>query len=171
VVWLAGCAGGSFTGEVPLHEEAVGSPRIPFTYRVPLGWFDMSPGADTTQNLVWLVRGDYSATMAVREISLDDEARRRLDDDGMRPVAELSLGLAGADPAISVLTPLERVTGAGGYAFEEVNTATGDTTRVEILGVAGRVFEVQALLLGGGKGAPRESVFTVQRGFVDAFRW
>lgn len=133
----------------------------------------MSPGADSTQNLVWLVRGDYSATMAVREIALDDEARRRLDDDGTHTVAELSLGLAGGDPAVSVLTPLERVAGPGddGYAFEEVNTTTGDTTRVEIVGAGGRVFEVQALLLGGGKGAPRESVFAVQRRFVEAFRW
>jgi hypothetical protein len=170
---LAGCASGPYSAAVPLSAEEYRSPRVPFSYRVPEGWFNTSPGEDSTRNLVWLVRGDYGATMAVREIVLDSEARRQLADDGERVIAELSLGLATGSPSTLVLTPLERVPvpRGKGYAFEQVNTATGDTTRVVVFESDGRTFEVQALLVGRGNDAARESVFSAQRRFVEALRW
>jgi len=173
-LWLAaGCASGPYSAEVSLSEEAVHSPRIPFSYRVPEGWFDTSSGQDSTRSLVWLVRRDYGATIAVREIVLDPEARRQLSGDRERMIAELSLGLAAGNPSTLVLTPLEAVSvpRGDGYAFEQANTATGDTTRVVVFGTDGRVFEVQALLVGGQRGVLRESVFSAQRRFVEGLRW
>jgi hypothetical protein len=58
-----------------------------------------------------------------------------------------------------------------GYAFEQVNTATGDTTRVVVFGVDGRAFEVSALVVGKGRQAGRESAFAAQRRFVEGLRW
>jgi hypothetical protein len=173
-LWLlAGCASGPYASDITLGADAHRSSRVPFSYRIPEGWFDTSPGDDSTRNLVWLVRGDYRATIAVCEVALDDEARRQLADDGERVIAELSVGLAAGSPSTLVLTPLERVPvpRGKGYAFEQVNTATGDTTRVVIFGVDGRAFEVSALVVGKGRQAGRESAFAAQRRFVEGLRW
>jgi|WetSurMetagenome_2_1015567.scaffolds.fasta_scaffold05093_6 hypothetical protein len=170
---LAGCAAGPYSSDVTMGADVRHSSRIPFTYRVPEGWFDASTREDSTRNLIWLVRGDYGATMAVCEVVLDDEARRQLAGDGERVIAELSLGLAAGNPSTLVLTPLERVAvpQGEGYAFEQVNTETEDTTRVVVFRADGRAFEVQALVVGKGRQAGRESVFSAQRRFVEALRW
>jgi hypothetical protein len=171
--FLAGCASGPYSADIPLSEETHRSSRVPFSYRVPEGWFDTSPGEDSTRNLVWLVRHDYGATMAVREIVLDPEARRQLAGDGERLIAELSLGLAAGSASTLVISPLEQVSvpRGKGYAFEQVNTATGDTARVVVFATDERAFEIQALLVGGGNGVARASVFSAQQRFVEGFRW
>lgn len=158
---------------MPLGAVPHQSPRVPFSYRVPEGWFDASPGSDSTRNLVWLVRADYAATIAVREIVLDPEARRQVTAADGRVIAELSLGLAAGNASTLILAPLERVSvpRGEGYAFEQVDTATGDTARVVVLEAGERAFEIHALVVGGGKGVARAGVFSAQQRFVEALRW
>lgn len=165
---IAGCASGPYSSDIPLETLERRSARSPFSYRVPEGWFDAS--ADTTHHLVWLVRADYAATIAVREIRLDPEALQQISD--ARVLGELTLGLAAGAASTLVLTPLERVSvrAGEGYAFEQVNTDTGDTTRVVVLRTESGAYEVQALLVGGRREALREAVFSAQQRFLEALR-
>lgn len=167
-VVIAGCASGPYSADVPLSPDAHRPAHAPFAYRVPQGWFDASAPGDSAGNLIWLVRGDYAATIAVREIRLDAETRRRMPS--ARALGELTLGLAAGSAAALVLTPLERVDGPGGdaYAFEQVHAASGDTTRIIVFRMEEAAYEVQALIVGGHRGAPREEVFSAQRRFVEA---
>ncbi len=171
-VLLAGCAPGPYATDIPLGQEQHGSARLPFRYRVPEGWFDTAAGDDSSGTLLWLVRRDYAATMAVRELFLDREALRQIGGGGERTLGEISFGLSARNPSTVILTPLEEVHAVEGegYAYEQADAGSGDTTRVVVFRMGERAFEVQALLIGGRGGAQRESVFSTQQRFLEAFR-
>ncbi len=173
VVMLYGCAAGPYASDVRLNTAYRSIPGVPFSYLLPEGWFDASPGADSTRFRVWLIRSDYGASISVQEIGVDQEARLHIERSGVRTLAELDLALARSAPSTIVLSPLEEFSSGGRefYTYELVNVNSGDTTRTAVFDADGRTFEVNAVAVARNSRSTRAAVFSVQQRFLEALRW
>ncbi len=90
---FAGCASVPYDSNYPMTEEVVKSLNDDVQLRVPKGWFATTDETNAPNLLVWLVREDYGATMAVSEIKGDANTRKQIDRKGLEALAAVSFAL------------------------------------------------------------------------------
>jgi len=90
---LAGCASVPYEANYPMTDEVVKSLNEDVQIKVPKGWFATTDESNAPNLLVWLVREDYGATMAISEIKADAGTRKQLERRGLEALAEVSFAL------------------------------------------------------------------------------
>jgi hypothetical protein len=141
-------------------------------YRIPEGWLDASREPQGAGHLVWLVRGDYGATIAVDAVYLDANARSTLAGNGLLEVAGLQLGLESSSGAHEVTQQPE----LGTVNSKKVCTYAvrigqgGDVKRTLLVDAGGALYAVHAVVTPRLSGEETAQVHALQTGFVAAMK-
>jgi hypothetical protein len=93
ILFFAGCASVPYESNYPMTAEVVSSLNDDVRLRVPKGWFATTDETNAPNLLVWLVREDYGATMAISEIKADANTRTQMDKKGLEALAAISFAL------------------------------------------------------------------------------
>ncbi len=90
--FLLSCSSGRITKydtEYPLSNKIAESRTTDLNVNIPEGWFEAVDNEGYNIDL-WLVRDDYSATINLTSIHLDDETKNKIGSDELRSVLEYS---------------------------------------------------------------------------------
>jgi hypothetical protein len=169
---LASCSAPPVTREVGESLPYVTSRDSVFRYRVPDGWFDATGDDPQSNRVVWIVRGDYAGTIFIREVYLDDAARRGLTRGGLMSIARLTSSLEAASRrGMIVLEPRPYELAGGEACLYEMDERGEDRVRTILLNVSGTLYAVTAM---AGLSLPEEtrgSIFSAHDAFASVLRW
>jgi hypothetical protein len=88
---LASCAATvPYSTEYPLTPALFHSRDSAFSGRIPAGWFSSTEDTLAPALAAWLIREDYGATLAVRELRLDRLSQANVKSDGLTLLAKLN---------------------------------------------------------------------------------
>ncbi len=143
---LSACASRiAYPADYPLTATLFSFRSAPVHGRIPQGWF--APAEDTLAPglAAWLVAQDYSASLTIREIRLDERARAAARSEGLPFVARMSLAFrTAADTATAVTSPPQEFSaGRGTFSAYECRSQ-GIDARVAVFSAGGRYFECEA---------------------------
>ena len=94
--FIMACAGSlRYASDYPLSAEKIRSRDGAFSGRIPQGWFFSSDDSLAPALVAWLIRDDFSATLAVREIILDQLTRKQIRKEGLELLARSTIGMHG----------------------------------------------------------------------------
>lgn len=172
-VLLAGCSTTApYVSDSLLYPRYFPSRDGALQFRVPAGWLDASADSQAHGTVVWLVRGDYAATMSVMEVRLDENARRELNRGGLLQLARLTALLAdGSQGGVIEQEPGDYVINGTECCSFAVRTASRDLLRTLLLKNGSRVYSVSALKPVREGLAPAADVFDVQDAFARTLHW
>lgn len=161
------------SGTITLHQPYATSRDGVLQYRLPVGWYDATADSQSTGQTIWLLRSDYSSTIAVLELHVDADAREDLHVAGIEHLARLTMALAAGGKPYVLQRQAEdlSVNGAPGCRYELAMPPGDDVLRVIVFDTGMRVYMVTALVPGDAKRGLREEVFPVQDAFVSSLRW
>jgi hypothetical protein len=163
---LAACASGPRSTDSERQEYLTARDGA-LEFLLPNGWFNASNDARTPDETIWLVSGDYTATISVREVTMDEDARRILRRDGMLRLAQVTIGLN--PEAVITRGPAMIRHGGREYCSYDVRVAPeNDAVRVALVDTGEQVFEVRTLVSGQGSTA---GAFAAQEEFLKGLRW
>lgn len=154
----------------PLLTETVQSEDGAFTGQVPRGWY--SAGKDTIPPGVsaWLLRDDFSAALAVKEISLDRLSAQRVREQGLRFLAELSLGFRNSPTDRSKKVQVSEFDlNNRKFCGYELRQEGKEWKSIIVFAVKGRYYECEAL---SNNTAPDfvKTIFAAQQAFLSSLR-
>ncbi|MBI1805253.1 MAG: hypothetical protein HY033_10600 [Ignavibacteriae bacterium] len=93
-MFMMACAGSlRYSSDYPLRSETFRSRDSAFSGRVPQGWFASSDDSLAPAFVAWLIRDDFSATLAVRELLLDQLTVKHIRKEGLNLLARIDVGL------------------------------------------------------------------------------
>jgi hypothetical protein len=141
-------------------------------YRLPSGWFEVTPDSIEADRAVWLVRDDYAGTLTVRRVHLHAVDRADLGGEGLLRVAKLTAALeTSSKPGILTREPdRTQVSGRDAVSYDVEYSGSGDRTRTVLLESGGRVYAVTALVNGGASPEAGREIFSVLQSFLAAMR-
>ncbi|HMD14915.1 MAG TPA: hypothetical protein VKI62_09835, partial [Bacteroidota bacterium] len=85
---LASCAGSiPYTSHYPLSSDFFHSHDGMLTGKVPQGWFESTDDSIVSSLTVWLIREDFSATLLIKELSLDQRTEQQVRQSGLKLLA------------------------------------------------------------------------------------
>lgn len=79
-----------YASNYPLSPERFISRDGVLQGRVPEGWFSSMDDTLAPALVVWLVKEDYSAVMAIRKISADNRTKHQIEKEGLNLLAQIS---------------------------------------------------------------------------------
>ncbi len=79
--------------DYPMTQTLFHSRDSSISGRVPAGWFSSTEDSIAPALAAWLIREDYTATLALRELRLDRLAEDRVRHEGLRLLAGLNASL------------------------------------------------------------------------------
>ena len=168
VVLLTGCSAPSriATPSTPPFFSRDGT----FRYHIPKGWFDAPADSLRTNNIIWLLRSDYAATIALSEIETDSTTRLLLRTGGLDRLAQLTMALASGGESALVRKPpgMFQKNGRTYCSYEVVTSASKDAMRVVLFAAGERVYEVTAVAKGS---ADWERIVSAQQAFLESLSW
>ena len=142
---LASCAATSpYASDTPMSTGTFRTRDGGLTGRVPRGWSSQAHDSLAPALGAWLLRDDAAASLAFRELALDDLSARAVRDDGLELLARLSAGF--------------RITGtiepktfeSAGKKFCAYETGEGNSrTRVVVFAARGKYYECEAKAVKG----------------------
>ncbi len=140
-------------------------------YRIPIGWYDVTADSQSHGNAIWLLRNDYTATITVNEIRIDQSARSELAQQGLSTLARLTMFLSSKDKGALLQKPPEdfMLHDRRCCSYELVMPGNGDILRTVLYDVGGKVYAVAALRGGNAKDAAE--LGAVQMAFVEGLKW
>jgi len=149
-VILASCAGSLPYGtDYPLTNQVLHSRDGMFTGKIPQGWFSSTDDTLAPALTAWLVRNDFSATLAVKEFTLDRLTTQQVEKEGLKLLARLSAGFR--EESMSRANDLHCVEfemrGKKFCSFEIVDGIK--RTRVVVFAVKGKFYECEAMAVKG----------------------
>jgi len=166
---LPGCA-----NQVPVTVAAAYSTSGDGTihYRLPSGWFEVTPDSVEADRAVWLVRDDYAGSLTVQRVHLRAVDRTDLGGEGLLRVAKLTAALeTSSKPGILSREPdRTKVNGREAVSYDVEYSGSGDRTRTVLLESGGRVYAVTALVNGGAPPDAEKEIFDVLQSFLVAMR-
>jgi len=170
-----GCAAPRYETPQPLTAETVKSLDGNISANVPEGWFAATDSVVAPQLLLWFVRDDYAATMGLREINVEPDERKRIEEDGIKAVAEVSLALKrlhSPDGFRIVAEPETFKRRGEKYASYEYAPNGKDLVRVIVFAGKGRYYEFSTLPL-SERGMPEDTsrLFSTQQSVFVSMRW
>ena len=83
----------------PLRNDAFLSRDSIFTGLVPEGWFYSLEDSLAPASLAWVVKDDFTAAFSVRELFLDQLAQKRVREEGLELLANISMVSQVEDPS------------------------------------------------------------------------
>lgn len=133
----------------PLTQQTFSSRDETFFGLVPHGWFASSVDTLAPALLVWLVREDFSAVLTVRELHLDQLSSKRVDKDGLRLLASISMAAHNeSSQAHSTQSPAEYSLKGKTFCSYEVNE-NDVQKRIVVFSAKRKYFECEALPIKG----------------------
>jgi hypothetical protein len=118
------------------------------------------------------MRNDYSGSIIINEIALDEAARQVVRNDGVLRLAQLTISLSSENGGATVLQPPEVVTMNGRkLCVYEMLTSSKDVVRVLLVDTGAYMYEVRALVEGKHRNASTEEIFSAQQNLVKSLRW
>lgn len=161
---LASCAASlPYAIDYPLTRESFRSRDGVLSARVPEGWFSTTSDTLAPSLVAWLIRDDFAATLAVRELKLDRLAASRVEKEGMRLLALISAGMQQEGAKAS--SPEFREFELRGTKFCGYETGGGIVRkRVVVFSARGKFYECEAQpVKGTWTSADVARVFTAQQ--------
>ena len=150
---LSACASVPYYSfDYPLTNEVVISTDKTLQSRVPLGWFASKAPSLTPQFLFWLIKEDYSGTIALQEIKVDRFTEQQIKNEGLKLFAEISQSFKRESVDGFFLTkPIEIFTiNSKNYCgYEYYSKSYNGRVRVIVLQIGNKYFEVEAIPLSG----------------------
>jgi hypothetical protein len=150
---LAACASVPYYSfDYPLTTEVIISTDKTIQSRVPLGWFASKDTSLTPQFLFWLIKDDYSSSIALQEIKVDRFTEQRIKKEGLKLFAEISQSFKKESVDKFLMTkPIEVFTiNSKNYCgYEYYSNDRSSRVRVILLQIGSRYFEVEATPLSG----------------------
>ncbi len=167
-----GCAG-SASPLVSLQPQYLTSRNGALQYRCPVGWFDATADTQAAGHVIWLLRNDYGATIAVSGLYLDAAAREEVRAGGMARLAELTMTLAaGGKPYVVERSPEAlSMNGWRGCTYELATSPDGDLLRVALVDGGKSLYMVTALCTDDAQRGQREAMRGAQDAFLSSLRW
>lgn len=141
-------------------------------YRLPAGWFDVTPDTVSVDRAVFLVRDDYAGSLTVRQVHIRAVDKADLGGEGLLEVAKLTAALeTSSKPGMLAREPDRYpVNGREAVSYDVEYNGSGDRTRTVLLAVDGRLYALTALVNGTAPpGAVRE-IFGVLQIFIASLR-
>jgi hypothetical protein len=173
---LAGCSSVPYESDYPMTEEAVKSLNEDLQIKVPKGWYATTDESNAPNLLVWLVREDYGATMAISEIKADANTRKRLERRGLEALARISFALKSERAkgrAEMVVKPREfDIDGKKFCSYEYSSDGRKTIVRVIVFDTGQHLYDFAAVpaekenVKAGPKG-----LFTIQQSVLQSMRW
>jgi len=164
---LSGCASSPGVSDQLLSSEYHVSQSTFFRYRPPKGWLDATAEMQAVSGHIWLVSQDYVASIMLREVSLNEQAKQLLKEEGMLSVARLIMSLEsnqGTDNPASV--KLGRTT----FWTFQIPSPSGDAFYVALFEAENRCFEVRAGTRNEA-GTSLQNLSATQLAFLSSLRW
>ena len=150
---LAACASVPYYSfDYPLTTEVIISSDKTIQSRIPLGWFTSKDTSLTPQFLFWLIKDDYSSSIALQEIKVDRFTEQRIKKEGLKLFAEISQSFKKESvEKFSLTMPIEIFTiNSKNYCgYEYYSNDRSGRVRVILLQIGNRYFEVEATPLSG----------------------
>jgi hypothetical protein len=133
----------------PEHNYPMGP--LTFTLRgtslhgsIPAGWFAPVTDSLTPALAAWLVNDDYSASISLREISLDATARRRITNEGMPLLVMLSMAFRGETGTEGHAPERSAFTMNGNQYGSYETAAAGIRSHIIVFSRGGKYYECEA---------------------------
>ena len=104
---LACASTAPYPADYPLTEATFASRDGSFTGKIPLGWFSSTEDSLANALTAWLIKEDYSAILAVKEIKLDRLATERVQKEGLILLAQINASMEGASQLLHDLKEFE----------------------------------------------------------------
>jgi hypothetical protein len=141
-------------------------------YRLPQGWFDVTPDTLSADRAVFLVRDDYAGSLTVRQVHLRAIDRTGLQGEGLLQVAKLTAALeTSSKPGMLAREPDRYpVNGREAVSYDVEYSGSGDRTRTVLLAADGRLYALTALVNGTAPPAAVKEIFGVLLTFIEALR-
>jgi len=170
---IMACASTPRVFEPRFSQEYLSSRNEQLRYRLPIDWLNATNDAPSANNLIWLVRGDFTATLAVREVIIDTETRQEVKRTGLKRVAELTLGLASGERGVSVVKQptLSTMQGKSVCTYEYLTGHPSDRVHIVLVDTGKMVYEVSALMTSGVLEETAAEVVSLQEAFVQNILW
>jgi hypothetical protein len=142
-------------------------------YRLPAGWFDVTPDTLAADQAVWLVRDDYAGSLTVRQVHIRAVDKADLGGEGLLQVAKLTAALeTSRKPGILAREPdRTQVNGRDAVSYDVEYSGSGDRTRTVLLTVEGRLYAVTALVNGSAPSRAGREIFGILQSFLSDLRW
>src|SRR5512140_303928 len=172
VAGLAGCAG-STPPSALLRSAYLTARDGLLQYRCPIGWFDATADSQAAGHLVWLLRNDYSATIAVQELHMGPGAWEEIRTGGIMHLADVTMALAaGGKPYLVERRPEPlSMNGWRGCTYELTTSSGGDILRVTLVDGGKSLYMVTALGSGDTQRGQRDALRSAQDAFLSSLRW
>jgi hypothetical protein len=176
VFLLVGCASVPYEANYPMTDEVVKSLNEDIQIKVPKGWFATTDESNAPNLLVWLVREDYGATMAISEIKADADTRRQLERKGLGALAEISFALKSErakGKAEMLVKPKEfKVDGRKFCSYEYSTDGRKTIIRVVVFDTGKHLYDFAVVPAEkeGGKTDPK-NLFVIQQSVLRSLQW
>ena len=170
---LVACASTPHVFEPRFSQEYLSSRNEQLRYRLPIDWLNATNDAPSANSLIWLVRGDFTATLAVREVVIDAETRQEVNRAGLKRVAELTLALASGERGVNVVKQpmLSSLRGTSVCTYEYLAGNPTDRIHIVLVDTGTRVYEVSVLMTSNVSEETVAEVISLQEAFVQKVLW
>jgi hypothetical protein len=169
---LASCSAPPVSREAAESIPYVISRDSVFRYSVPEGWFDATRDSSQSNRVVWIVRSDYAGTIFIREVYLDDAARKGLTRGGLMSIARLTSSLEAASRRGMVVLEPRGYDLRGGEACQyEMDERGEDRVRTVLLNVSGTLYAISSMASLSLPEETRRSIVSTHDAFISTLRW
>jgi hypothetical protein len=156
-----------YSTDYPLTEETFHSRDRIFDGRIPQGWFCSSEDSLAPALIVWLLKEDYSASINIQELRLDQLTAKRVEKEGIKLLAELSLATRQDSVKEKFTDSLKEFKIRGKEFCSYEIKENGNRTRVVVFSAKGKFYECVALTLKGTWQLQEISrLFTIQQSIL-----
>jgi len=141
-------------------------------YRLPAGWFDVTPDSVSADRAVFIVRNDYAGSLTVRQVHIRAVDRTDLEGEGLLQVAKLTAALeTSSKPGMLAREPDRYpVNGREAVSYDVEYSGSGDRTRTVLLAADGRLYAFTALVNGTAPSGAVKEIFGVLQTFIATLR-
>ncbi|MDP2208635.1 MAG: hypothetical protein Q8K98_07655 [Bacteroidota bacterium] len=147
------CAGTPYYSyNYPLTSELVNSSDNSLNSLLPSGWFASNDNSHTKIFLFWLIKDDYSGSITLQEIHVDNSTRGRITKEGLKLLGEISNGFkkeSADDYYLSKEPELFIMNGKQYCGYEYYADNTSKRVRVVLFQIGEKFYECSAIPLTG----------------------
>ena len=173
VLFISCAASLPYGVDYPLTDQTFRSRDGVFSGRVPRGWFSSAGDTLIPAVVAWLIKDDLSATVGVKELSLDSPASLRVEKEGPELLAQLDASLRQGGPDSVQLVVSPKVFDMEGKKFCSYEIfAGGKRTRIVVFSARGRHYECEAVAVKRPASASETiRMFTAQQTFLSSLKF
>jgi len=170
---MVACASTPRVFEPRFSQEYFSSRNEQLRYRLPIDWLNATNDAPSSNSLIWLVRRDFTASLAVREVTIDAETRQEVNRTGLKCVAALTVALASGEMGVNVVKQprLSSLQGIRVCMYEYLAGHPTNRIHIVLVDTGKRVYEVSALMTSNVSEETITEVISLQEAFVQNILW